>query len=94
MGIFAPARLFFFAGPPSGRDVLDKSRLHPGRLPVGLDSADLPGVQPHEAAELGLREAETVAEFAEFFRCHLSTLVIVWLYRPLFNYTYTPSVYS
>lgn len=54
LGIFCPARLFFFAGPPSSRDMLDKSCLNPGRLPVVLDPADLPGVQPHQAADLGL----------------------------------------
>jgi hypothetical protein len=51
-------------------------------------------VQAHKATELGLGEAETVAELAEFFRGHSSTLVVVWLYCPLFDYIYTPLVYS
>ena len=43
-------------------DMSNKRSLHPGWLPLGLDPADLSGVQAHEATELGLREAELVAD--------------------------------
>lgn len=69
-----PARLFFLRQPRRGRDVLDKSSMHPGRLPVKLNPADLPGGQAHEAAELSLREAELAADCSEFGGGHHAVL--------------------